>query len=131
MHMVKICFAILAHAKRPCLEDMILNLRTFSPSCDVVVFNGGADRHLTAGLDVEVCPYSERLKWSKLQQFQFGIMRWLHEQRRAFDFLVTLDGDMLLIKPGFERYLETTMANNAYMAVNFMETLPDTDWNVG
>lgn len=48
--------AILADNTRACLEEQIPNVRACVRGAHVVVFNGGPDRRLTHGLDVDVCP---------------------------------------------------------------------------
>jgi len=130
-HMPKVCFAILAHNQPACLEDLVCNLRGFAPGSDIVLFNGGKDPSLAAGLDIDICPLSRPLRWGALAFFQFELMRWLHAEQREFEFLVTLDSDMLLIKPGIEAYLEQTMANSAYMGTEFSEIRPSTTWTTG
>lgn len=129
--MPRVCFAILAHNQRPCLDDLLLNVRHFAPNADMVLYNGGKDAHLADGLDIDVCPLSHPLRYEGLAEFHFDVMRWVYEQRRSFDFLVTLDSDMLLIKPGLEDYLEVTMRGSSYMAVDFNEILPSTTWKPG
>jgi hypothetical protein len=129
--MAKVCFAVLAHNQRPCLADLLQNLRHFAPRADVVLYNGGRDNGLAAGLDVEVVPYSRPLRYEGLAQFQLDVFRWVHEERREFDFLITLDSDMLLIKPGIEEYLDRVMADANYMGVEFNEIPPETDWKPG
>ncbi|MFN8473400.1 MAG: hypothetical protein U0822_14515 [Anaerolineae bacterium] len=129
--MTKLCFAILAHNKPDCLQDLVLNLQTFAPNADIVLFNGGHDPHLADGLDIDVCPYSQPFRYTRNERFHYEVMRWLHEEKRDYDFLMTLDNDMLLIKPGLDAYLERVMADHAYMAVLFREITPQLDWVPG
>jgi hypothetical protein len=127
----RLCFAILAHNQPACLEDLIYNLRAFAPGSDVVLFNGGRDPHLGNGLGVDVCPFSRPLRYEKLADFQLDTMRWLTAEQRPYEFLVTVDSDMLLIKRGLPDYLEATMGESAYMAVGFGEIPPSTTWLTG
>jgi hypothetical protein len=129
--MAKICFAVLAHNQRECLDDLLQNLRDLAPKADVVLYNGGRDNGLAAGLAVDVVPYSHPLRYEGLAQFQLDLFRWVHEERRDFDFLIILDSDMLLIKSGIEDYLDRVMANANYMGAEFNEILPGTDWKPG
>jgi hypothetical protein len=129
--MARLLFALLAHNQRPCLDDLLLNLRDFAPGADVVLFNGGKDTHLADGLDIDICPFSRPLRYEGLAGYHLDVMRWLYEERRPFDFLVTLDSDMLLVKPGLEAYLEATMAESSYMATEFSEIPPSTTWRPG
>lgn len=129
--MADICFAVLAHNQRASLDDLLRNLRYFAPRADVVLYNGGKDARLFDGLDVDVCRYSHPLRYERLTDFHLDVLQWVYEERRQFDFLITLDSDMLLIKPGIEDYLETVMASSNYMAVDFSEVLPDTTWKPG
>ena len=46
-------------------------------------------------LPVDLCPYSKPLQHGKLSEFHYGIMRMLEEENANYDFLVTLDSDML------------------------------------
>ncbi|MBC7374657.1 MAG: hypothetical protein H7323_11775 [Frankiales bacterium] len=125
--------AVLAHADRPCLQDQLANLRAFAPDARVVVFNGGTDRELTAGLDVATCPYSRPLTHHRVGSFHGLVMQWLVEQRWDADVLVTLDSDMLLLKPGLGDHAAATMAatGRGYLGAHFGEVLPDTAWRPG
>ena len=129
--MAKVCFAVLAHNQRACLEDLLENIRQFAPRADVILYNGGRDDSLASGLEVDVVPYSHPLRYEGLAEFHLDVIRWVHEERRQFDFLITLDSDMLLTKPGIEDYLDQAMAHANYMAVEFNEIPPNTDWKPG
>ena len=119
--MGKICFGLLAHNEPDCLADLVDNIRVFAPGADIVLFNGGRDAHLADGLGIEVCPYSQPLGYERVAYYHYALMRWLNEERRDYDFLVTLDSDVLLIKPGLGDYLDRTMAHAGYMSVLFRE----------
>lgn len=54
--MPRLVFAILAHAHRPCLADLVDNIRQAEPDSGIIVYNCGPDPGLTTGLDVPVCP---------------------------------------------------------------------------
>lgn len=129
--MSNLCFAILAHNNRECLADQVRNLQIFSPGARIVLYNGGTDTALADDLKVEVCPYSMPLCHSKVTYFQRDIMQWLYETDRLCDFLICLDSDMLLIKPGLDFYLEKIMAQSSYMGTNFQEVVPGTPWDIG
>lgn len=123
--------AILAHNARACLEDQIANLRACAPGAHVVVFNGGTDPRLTHGLDIDVCPYSRPLAHHRVGAFHGLVMTWLVEQDADRELLVTLDSDMLLLKPGLERHLVDALADRGYMGAHFGEVLPTTPWRPG
>jgi hypothetical protein len=129
--MTKLCFAILAHNEPDCLKDLVVNLRAFAPGSDIVVYNGGRDQGLVDGLPVDVCPYSRPLAYERVARFHGDMMQWLHESQRRYDYLVTLDSDVLLIKPGLDQYLPRIMGDSAYMAVWLREVHPTTPWIVG
>jgi len=127
----RVCFAVLAHTSRECLADLVCNLRSFAPASEVVLFNGGSDDRLAAGLDVEVCPLSHPIRWARQVDFMLSTMRWLRRARHDYEFLVGLDSDMLLVQPGMDRFLDRAMARSSYMATNFQEVPPTTDWQLG
>lgn len=125
--------AVLAHADPDCLADQVAGLRTFAPEARVVVFNGGGDAALTDGLDVATCPYSRPLTHHRVGAFHGLTMQWLLEQGWQDDLLVTLDSDMLLLKPGLAYHLAGALerAGAAYLGAHFGEVLPDTPWRPG
>ncbi len=129
--MTKLCFALLAHNKPDCLADLVANIRHFAPGSDIVLFNGGRDPNLADGLGIDVCPYSRPLEYERVARFHYEVMRWLAEERRTYDFLVTLDSDVLLIKPGLDAYLSRVMQDSAYMAVLFRQMPPWTPRTTG
>ena len=129
--MPKLCFAILAHNKPECLQDLIDNINLSSPGSRIVVFNGSQDLHWHEGVCVEICPYSIPLKHDYMVEFQCRTMQWLYEIHAAYDFLITIDSDMMLIKPGFGEYLERTMRDSEYMGVNFQAIDPYSEWDIG
>ena len=96
-----------------------------------MLFNGGTDKEFAANLAVDHCPYSKPLKHGKLADFQYGVMKMLEVEQYEYDFLVTLDSDMLMIKPGFSEFLDLTMAESKYMGPNFQEITKGTDWIIG
>ena len=97
----------------------------------MVLFNGGNNKTFAANLGVDHCPYSKPLKFGKLANFHYGVMKMLEEEQYVYDFLVTLDSDMLMIKPGFLEFLDYTMADSEYMGANFQKIEKQTDWIIG
>jgi hypothetical protein len=111
----KVCFAVLAHDFRECVEDLIENLYYFEPECQIVLFNGGTVPSLFEGLNVLHCPYSFPIKYRKPQKSTILMMRWVTEQKMDYDYFVLVDHDMLLIRKGFSSFLDREMADSAYM----------------
>lgn len=129
--MTRVCFGVLAHNEPDCLADLVRNLQNFDPDCIVVLYNGGLDRTLGTNLGIPICPFSAPLRWGKLESFLFETIKWLHREQMVFDYLVTLDSDMLLMKPGFSQFLDIQMQDADYMAPNLQMILPDTQWVTG
>jgi hypothetical protein len=115
--------AVLAHADRPALEALLRNIAVFAPEADVVLFNGGHDANLARGLDIEVCPHSRPLEYGHIAPFHYLTMKWLHEERRRFSFVVTAECDMALIRGGFPEYLRSVLArrDSSYLGVGLWE----------
>jgi hypothetical protein len=116
--------AVLAHAYRDALEDLLDSLHTYVPEAEVVVFNGGTDPQLTTGLDVPVCPYSRPLRIGNLVPFHWAVMRWLEETGTDYDFLVTVDWDVLFVRGGLAAHLERTMEASAFMGAGYLVAGP-------
>jgi hypothetical protein len=115
----RVLFAILAHDNPPCLQDLIENVRIAAPGSDVVLYNGGPDRELARGLDIALCGDSQPLHHDWITPFPWAVMRWAAGEKVEFDYLITLEGDMLLLRPGLPERLSTLMAGSDYMAAHF------------
>lgn len=126
--MGRICFAILAHHKRDCLQDLIENLRAFAPSSMSIVCNGGTDSTLTADIGIPVYPCAVPIKWAWLNTFLLDIMQWITDTGFDYQYLVYLDSDMLLVKHGFEEFVEDEMKGFDYMAVKLREIRSSNGW---
>lgn len=132
--MSKICFAVLAHDHRDCIEDLIKNLYHFEPDCHIVLFNGGTDPTMFHGLNAHHCPYSTPMKYRRPQISTIWMMRWVIEQQLDFDYFVLVDHDMLLIKHGFSSFLDKYMKNSEYLGLLKGERgkiTPDLKWRPG
>lgn len=120
-----LCFAVLAHAHPSTLADQLSTLRLLYPAARVVVFNGGRDPSLTHGLDVEVCPLSTPLRHGHLARFHALTMEWLAGS--AFDHLVTLDSDVVVVRRG----LDDRLRGIDYAGPHLSEVRPGTPWRPG
>ncbi|HUC37232.1 MAG TPA: hypothetical protein VMR97_08925 [Acidimicrobiales bacterium] len=120
----KLVVAVLAHDSRPRLAEMVENIRHFATPEEIVVFNGGRDPQLVRGLRVGVCPYSEPLRYGNLVPFHVGVIRWLHERSCDYDFLITMDSDMLFVRTGVTEFAEHTMADSELMGVGYLRSNP-------
>ncbi|MCL6547537.1 MAG: glycosyltransferase family 4 protein [Alicyclobacillus sp.] len=114
-----ICFAVLAHQNEPVLQDQVDNLLTYHPGAKVVVYNGGTDPNFGRGVTgIDLCPYSRPLRRGKLARFLLDVMRWIEEQGMAYDYLVSVDSDVMFIRPGFEAFLDEHMVERDCMGIN-------------
>jgi hypothetical protein len=131
-----IVFGILAHDNPECFADLIESVRRFAPDAGILLFDGGtsaAFKECAIGLGVERCRYSKPLVHGKLADFHFGVMRHLHEEQRAYDYLVTMDSDMLLVRSGLETQLDRCLRDSGYMGTNFhlLGDAPFESWQIG
>jgi len=129
-----IAVGLLAHNKPDCIADTVASLRHYIDDPRIVLFNGGSDQSLTAvaaKLGLDYCRYSKPLQHGKLIDFHVGLMKHLAEDNWPYEYMVTLDSDMLLVRDGFEAFLNGQMQASDYMATNFhyLGQLPD--WEVG
>jgi hypothetical protein len=115
----KVVFGVLAHAYRPALEDLLANVRALEPDAPIVAYNGGRDNTLFDGLDIATCPYSKPLHHDWPTPFPHDMMRWLKEDGVDYDYLVILECDMYLLRPGIADHLDRTMSGSDYMAPHF------------
>jgi len=117
-----IVIGLLAHNKPECLADTVASIRRYVNDPAIVLFNGGSDDRLIGvakKLGMEYCRYSRRLYHGKLIDFPIGVMRHLRDEGCRYDYLVTLDSDMLVVRDGFEEFLHREMVSSGYMGTNF------------
>jgi len=127
---------MLAHAQPDVVRDSIASFLQESGS-ECILFDGGVDRCLSRQLDIELCPYSMPIRYARNHyQFHYGVMRYLFESGRDYQFLVCAEPDMCMLKPGFTEFLCRSMANSEYMSTYFHEVFDspqrfDSGWYVG
>jgi hypothetical protein len=137
-----IVIGLLAHNNPECLADTVASIHQYVHDPLVVLFNGGSKNQFTAvarKLDVEFCRYSRPLRHSRhlhhgnLFEFPIGIMRHLRDGGHRYDFLVTIDSDMLVVRDGFEAFLSREMAASGYMATffRFLTSSVIAKWEIG
>jgi hypothetical protein len=114
----QVVVAVLAHELRETLDDLVDNIRWALPDAEIVFFNGGTDASLLRGIDAEVCPASHPLKLGNIVPFHWEVMQWLGT--RPFDYLITLDADMLFVRRGFAGALDVMMADSEYMGASYV-----------
>jgi hypothetical protein len=119
-----LCFVVLAHAHPPALADLVENLQLLHPEARVAVFNGGTDPELILGIDVEVVPTSRPMRHGHLALFHALCMEWLAD--KAFDHLVTLDSDVLAVRPGLADVLDAD-----HLGAHLSQVLTGTPWRPG
>lgn len=125
----KICFAILVHNKREVIRDLIDNIRYFCPNSSIVLYNGGDEPDLCNGLEYPVCPASKKLSYGFLASFMLDTMEWLEEIHYEYDYLISLDSDVLFAKEGFEKFIIQAMKDTEYMGVDMR--VPQKSWYPG
>lgn len=106
----RVIFALLAHKDEHVVKAQLDNIRHYNPNAAVVLYNGGKDDNFGKSLGVPICPYRSSIGWGKQVRFFWDIMKWLEEMHAEYEYLVSLDSDILFVKHGFESYLDQTMA---------------------
>lgn len=127
----RIHFALLAHNKPEMARDLISNVQAMCPTATVSLFNGGTDRQFMVGAALNVNPHSKPLKYGNLTPFAFRTFRWLADTQIDFDYLVLLDSDMMLTRPGLEEHLDTVLADSMYGGFNFQIANDPANWKLG
>lgn len=117
----RVVFGILAHERLDTLEDMIANIRRCCPGSETRVLNGaGDDAWLAGGVSVPVSARSRRFTWGDLTAQHYMHMLDLIEADYEFDYLVVLDSDMLMIRPGFDQFLAAYLNSFAYLGARIL-----------
>ncbi|WP_134704964.1 hypothetical protein [Ammoniphilus sp. YIM 78166] len=127
--MTKLCFAVLVHEKKEVVREMLANIRHFCPSSHIVLYNGGHDESLCEGLSYPVCPASHKLSYGKTTIYMLQVMKWLHQMRLDYDYLINLDSDALFARKGFEDFIAEEMGHADYMGVRVR--VPEKEWYPG
>jgi hypothetical protein len=100
---------ILAHENEYLVEAQIENIRYFNPDAGIILYNGGKNKDFAKNLDVTIYPYSQRIHWAAQARVFWDVTRWLKHTNVDYEYLICFDHDMLFVKPGFEKFLDTAM----------------------
>ncbi|GAA2682972.1 MULTISPECIES: hypothetical protein [Actinosynnema] len=120
----KLCFVSCVNTNRPLVELLVRNLRQAAPGHDVVLYNGGGPEFDLSGIGVDVNPRSRKMRYSYLTGMLADTARWLVETSRVPDYLVLVEPDMMLIKPGLAEHLDRIMGDASYLGANFHKVRP-------
>lgn len=105
----KVLFMVLAHKNEDVLASQVQNIRHFNPNSNIILYNGGENKNFGVSLNIPICPYSRPIKWAYQAQVLLDVMKWLEETNVEYEYLVSLDHDMLFVKHGFEEFLDQSM----------------------
>ncbi|WP_274361647.1 hypothetical protein [Paenibacillus thermotolerans] len=115
-----ICFAILAHDKPEVLQSQIRNIKKYNPNAQIVLYNGGKDKKFADNLGIPVCPYSRPLQYGRLERYLLDTAIWLEETIMDYDYLVSVDSDVLFLRHGYEAFLQEALKEYDLMGVNMV-----------
>jgi len=113
-----IVFAILAHDRPDCLALQLEILERFAPKCRCLVYDASPSKIVTKQLGVVPCLASQPIHYGRLAPFHIAAMR-AAEEGPAYEFLITMDSDVLLLRPGIAAFLQHTMQTAEYMGSHF------------
>lgn len=111
----RVCFAVLEHRADEYLRDVVANLRAFCPTADVVLYWSGRPERCPD--DVPVVPASRPLAYGKLAPFFLDTFEWAAD--RDYDYVVNVESDMFLVRPGFPEFLDEAMRGYDYLGCQF------------
>lgn len=114
-------FVILVHADRASLEELVDNVRTFSPGARMLLYNSGHDAGLCRNLGVPEFPSPRVLEYARIAPFFLDLFEWLIRSGDPCDALVNLETDMLFVRPGYEAFVERQLQRADYLAPNLTE----------
>lgn len=114
--MMKNVFAVSAHGRPECVEDLILNLQRFDPTSHIVLYDGGGEGAILAEsnrwrkMSVDVVPNPIPQVWGSLHDFAIGSID--HISDRQYDTITFVDSDQLLITQGYSEYLSRYISSS-------------------
>jgi glycosyltransferase involved in cell wall biosynthesis len=118
-----ICFAILAHRNEDVLQNQVNNIHVCNPGAKIVLYNGGDNPNFGKSTGIEICPYSRPLKFGQLGRFFIETLRWLEETDCQYDYVVSVDSDVLFLRTGFHDFLNSYMDGYDCMGINMYTQL--------
>jgi hypothetical protein len=107
-------FACLVHESRPCVADLVRNLRALDPASAIILYNGGKDASLLDaragdddgdGADLRqpglfIHPRPRPMTWGYLHDFALDCLE-LALEVSPFDTLTIVDSDQICVRPGY------------------------------
>lgn len=110
-------YACLVHERQDCVLDLVRNLHFLDPDSLILLYNGGRDSRLMAGLSFEqygavVHPRPQPVPWGRLHPFALDCMRFALDHY-PFRTLTIVDSDQLASRPGYSARLSAFMSGRS------------------
>jgi hypothetical protein len=114
-------FVILAHTDPASLGELVDNVRVFCPRARILLYNSGDDSHLCGDLGLPEFPFPRRYGYARIAPFFLDVFEWAIRSGDGFEAIVNLETDMLFIRPGYEAFVDASLARADYLAPNLVE----------
>ena len=107
-------YAVLVHESPDCILDLLRALRKQDPESHILLYNGGTDAQLLAGLPLdELCvhahPTPRPMRWGTLHGFALDCMRHALAQL-PFQAMTIVDSDQMPLRPGWSAAVAAMLA---------------------
>ncbi|WP_171687068.1 hypothetical protein [Paenibacillus planticolens] len=106
---------VIAHENEHVLAAQIENIHFFNPEAGILLYNGGHNPDFGKNVNVWSFPHNHPLRAGIIVPGMWDIMKWLEEIGAGYEYLMSMDHDMLFVKHGFQSFLDEAMAESDSM----------------
>ncbi|MDU0203595.1 MULTISPECIES: hypothetical protein [Paenibacillus] len=111
----KLVIIVIAHENEQVLAAQVENIHFFNPEAGIILYNGGPNPDFGKNVNIWSFPHSHPLKAGIIAPGMWEIMKWLEEIGAGYEYLMSLDHDVLFVKHGFQPFLDEVMAESDSM----------------
>lgn len=111
----RLVIIVIAHENEQVLAAQVENIHFFNPEAGIILYNGGHNPDFGKNVNIWSFPYSHSLKAGIIAPAMWEIMKWLEEIGAGYEYLMSLDHDILFVKIGFQPFLDEAMAESDSM----------------
>jgi hypothetical protein len=111
----RLVIIVIAHENEQVLAAQVENIHFFNPEAGILLYNGGHNPDFGKNVNIWSFPHSHPLRPGIIAPAMWEIMRWLEEIGAGYEYLMSLDHDVLFVKHGFQPFLDEVMAESDSM----------------
>jgi hypothetical protein len=122
----RLCLVVLDHRNDGFLGDLVASARAFCPEADVAWYDSGTESG-DPPPELFRLGASRPLGYARVMPFFLDMLEWA--AGGEYDYVVNLETDMAIVRPGFEAFVEASLRDADHLAPRLRrDTAPTSRW---